>query len=39
VGNFDEYKKNNTKMFDACVEELINEAVSRLAQELDKGSG
>ena len=39
VSSFDEYKPNNLRMFEACTEEIINEAVMKLAKELDNGSG
>lgn len=39
VSNFDEYKKPNIDMFTKCAEEIIDEAIEKLARELDKGSG
>ena len=39
VTNFDQYKKPNVLMFEKCTEEIIDEAIQKLARELDKGSG
>lgn len=36
--NFDEYKKDYMGMFDRVKEEIIDEAIERLAKELDRGS-
>lgn len=38
VNNFDEYKKGHLTMFDRVTEELIDEAVEKMARELDRGS-
>ena len=38
VSNFDEYKKGHLTMFEKVTQQLIDEAVSKMAIELDRGS-
>ena len=39
VNSFDEYKPANMAMFAQVTEEVINEAIEKLAKELDNGAG
>lgn len=38
MSNFDDYKKGHLNMFDNVTEELIDDMITKMAHELDRGS-